>query len=114
MLAQPLGDDGFDWFRASLRQIQRGLKVRFGTSVTIRHIRFLILGLEREGVIEREVDAWHFGRYGNLAQASRYRVINFYRAFERDPALKGRVSRALARERKRIKQEGVKARGILV
>ena len=80
----PIMDYG-PWIKITLRDLRRGLREYFRKEITTRHIKRLLHDLEHEGVIERKIDAWRLGSFGNQAQATRFKVIDFDRAFKDPP-----------------------------
>ena len=110
LLAQPLNGLGLPLRDPTVRDLQRGLKEYFRNNITRRHIRKLLRELTHEGAIERDFNAWHFAPHGNQAQATRYRLVDFNRAFQDHHCLIERSKVILARERKRIKRRGLAAR----
>jgi len=65
----------------TVRYIQRGLKIYFNVSVSDRQIRRLLSELEREGVLSRNIIACTASPHGADGQASKYIVVDFYKAF---------------------------------
>ena len=109
LLAQPLNLFGWPLKNPTLRDICRGLREHFSITCSIRHIRRLLTDLEHEGIISREIGAWHFGPSGNQAQATRYSVVDFDRAFQNDLSLPGRAKVIVARERRPGKRKEARA-----
>ena len=68
--------------RPTLSDLQAALRFDFSKHCTTRQIRRLLAQLERQGILYREINAWHFGRYGNQAQASRYVILDLELALD--------------------------------
>ena len=114
LLAQPLDGWGLPWKDPTLRDLQRGLKEHFRNDVTIRHIRRVLRELTHEGIIERDFNAWHFGRYGNQAQATRYRLVDFTRGFQNGLSLGGSFKHSLLREKRQTGQRDLATKGLKI
>ena len=114
LLAQPLDGLRLPWKDPTLRDLQRGLKEYFRNDVTIRHIRRVLRELTHEGIIERDFNAWHFGRYGNQAQATSYTVVDFRRGFQDGSSLGGSLEVRLLREKRQTGQRNLATKGLKI
>lgn len=81
----------------TIKQIQHGLKVFFGHTLSTRQIRRLVAELESEGVLKRTVRAWNHAAAKRQEQTSKYTILNFEKAFYNILELKD-----LARKYKRM------------
>jgi len=91
--------------RLTMRDIKEELTCLSGRRPSIRHIRRLILNLERKGVIERIFYHLQAGRYGNQAQATGYIVKDLHKVFDVVISDEESETRAQARKKDR-KTEG--------
>jgi len=87
--------------RLTMRDIKEQLTCLSGRRPSIRHIRRLILSLERKGVIERVFHHRQDGRYGDQVQATEYIVKDLYKVFDLVLSDKELETRTQARERDR-------------
>ena len=66
----------------SVKDIQKELSFEAGRRPSIRHLRRLLLNLERKGAIERDFNYLHSGHLGNEAQATKYIVKDICKGFD--------------------------------
>ena len=109
LITQPLNLYLRTWTNPTVRDIQRGLREHFRIILTRRHIRRLLQELEQEGIITRENRSRHTGRFGSQEQATRYIIVDFNRAFERELSLTRYAKVIVARERRRRKRKELRA-----
>ncbi|MBA7641253.1 hypothetical protein ES703_48929 [subsurface metagenome] len=94
---------------STVRDIDRGLREHFGIIRTRRHIRRLIQELDQEGIIRRQIRSCQPRPFGSQDQATRYEIVDFYRAFQNDLSLLDQAKLILARERRRRKRKEARA-----
>jgi len=69
-------------FGISVKEIQKELTFETGRERSTRHIRKLLLNLERKGAIEREFNYLYPGYSGNEGQATRYIIKDVAKGFD--------------------------------
>ncbi|MBA7628484.1 hypothetical protein ES703_35972 [subsurface metagenome] len=70
-----------EWVTITTKQLHQALRYHAGRIVTQRHIRRLLQDLDQEGVMERDIRPHAAAIFGHQAQTTRYRVIDFNKAF---------------------------------
>ena len=109
LITQPLNLPGLAWVNPTIRDIQRGLRQQFGIPRTRRHIRRLLRELDQEGIIKRGARSWLPLRLSTQEQATKYTIVDFDRAFERELSLLGASKVIVARERRRRRRKEARA-----
>jgi len=76
------GRDNGSGLGISVKDIQEELSFEAGRRPSTRHLRRLLLNLERKGAIERDFNYLYSGRLGNEAQATKYIVKDVAKGFD--------------------------------
>lgn len=85
----------------TIAYIQRGLKIYFNKTASIRQIRQSLSELENEGVLARRIIAQEPGPGNGFGRASYYVVVHFNDAFQNITALKDESRKSKRREKRR-------------
>lgn len=110
LITQPLNLSGHPSVNPTVRDISRGLREHFGITRTRKYIRRILRQLQHEGIITRETRSWQPPRLSNQEQATRYTILDFDEAFEREHSLLGDAKLVSARERERRRRKEARAR----
>ena len=84
----------------TLRDLQDHLRYDFGRKVHKRHLSRLLSELDQEGIITRDFNCWYSRPRGTQEQATKYGVVDLYKAFDIPLSDKEQQTRQTAREKR--------------
>ena len=105
LITYPISRAGLPWLNPTVKDIDRSLREQFGIIRTTRHIRRLLQDLEHQGVIMRENGSRPPHLLNSQERPTRYKIVDFDRAFQNYLSLNRQAKVIVARERSRRKRK---------